>query len=217
VTAQDDAVLAALERAWTAIRTQDDHIPAVAVEIGPGRGSSCISVGWDQRWPVVQVNLMRDDRKATGAEVLERLLHQGAHAITHDPDRPVTTTEGRWHSTAYREAADRLGLTANLTSSTAAGTGWSATSLARGTLTRYRAEVSALDRALQRWEPTQQVKTRRDSRNPAAATCSCVPPRKIRVQERTLLLGDITCEICQKPFMLAETSDLSQPISRSAS
>jgi len=209
VTAEDDAVLSALEGTWLQVRQQDARVPAAIFEIGPGRESSCISIGWDQRYPVIQVNLLRDGRKVKGAEMLERLLHQAAHAVIYEPGR-VAPTSGRYHARVYKDAAEKLGLHAEPSNPVSlAGDGWSETTLARGTLTRYRAEVGRLDRALARWKATEQVKAEppRESRGRELAECSCTPPRKIRVNRNVFAKGGIRCEVCGEPFELASASE----------
>jgi hypothetical protein len=127
------------------------------------------------------------------------LLHQAAHAITG----PSTSAEGRYHNRDYRDAAELLGLDAAIPSGETTGSGWSHTSLARGTLGRYRPEIDALDRALRSWRPTAQIKATRASRNLQAAVCTCSPPRRIRVSGRNLAVGDIVCSVCCNPFALA--------------
>lgn len=202
----DDAVLAALAAAWAKIREQDSSIPAAIFEIGPGREVACSTVGWDQRTPVIQFNLLRDERTLTGPELLERLLHNAAHAVTFEPGK-VTATKGRYHTAAYRDAALKLGLDVEPDDPDGlGGDGWSRTSLARGTQSRYKSEVGKLDRALARWSPGDTPKaSRRDSGNPEVAVCSCIPSRKIRVYRSALDKGVIRCEICRSPFRLVAT------------
>lgn len=202
VTAEDDRVLSALERFWSRLQQEDGQVPGAIIEIGPGRESSCLSVGWDQAHPVIQLNLIRDGRKATGRELAERLLHQAAHALSFDPSRPPAT-EGRWHGTAYVKAASALGLDARPKDNgkRVAGTGYSQTSLARGTASRYQVEIAALNSALRAWSPTEQPKTRRESsRNPVLLQCRCQPPRRMRMQASTLSKGPVVCSICSEPF-----------------
>jgi hypothetical protein len=71
--------------------------------------------------------------------------------------------------------------------------------------TRYRNELAALDRALTRWEPTDQVKAERSSRNGVVLACSCRPPRKIRMRgnPENIDITRIRCEICGKLFVPA--------------
>jgi hypothetical protein len=176
-----------LERFWSRLQQVDSQVPGAAIEIGPGRESSCLSVGWDQAHPVIQLNLMRDGRKVTGRELAERLLHQAAHALSFDPSRPPAT-EGRWHGTAYVQAAGALGLDA-----------------------RPKDEGKRLlDLALKAWSPTEQPKTRRESsRNPVLLQCQCEPPRRMRMQATTLSKGPVVCIICSQPFRAPVTSAVS--------
>lgn len=219
VTAEDDQILRALERTWEKIRTQDERIPAVVFEIGPGRESSCTSIGWDQVWPVISLNLLRDGRKITGAELLERLLHFAAHAIAG----PQMTSEGRYHPRSYRDAGVILGLDVKASDpETMAGDGWSQTSLAPGTGTTGRwPMIEPLDRALRNWEATEQPKTERaDSRNGVVLACSCTPetlpdatswPRTIRLRGslhpkrgKPVDVTGIFCKHCGQDFRLAD-------------
>lgn len=200
VAASDVPVYRAITRAWERLQSEDARIPDVVVDLTPGRASSCTSVGWADETRILEVNLRPggpDSRTVTSAELLTWMLHQAAHGIVG----PVSGQEGRYHGPAYRDAAAAIGLEAAKDA-----TGYGATDLASGTRTRYRAELAALDRALAKWEPTQQVKAARDSRNPVAAVCSCSPPRRIRVNERTLALGEIRCSVCGEPFELATAS-----------
>lgn len=206
VTAEDDAILRALERTWEKVRVQDDRIPNVVFEIAPGRESTCTSVGFDQVWPVIQLNLMRDGRKVTGAELLQTLLHQAAHALIYEPGK-VRPSEGRYHPRAYRDAGVGLGLDVEASDPvTKAGDGWRQTALARGTLTRYRPEVDRLNRALDHWTATEQPKTERTgSRNGVMLMCSCLPPRKIRIRgnPENIDVSRIRCEICGELFAVS--------------
>ena len=194
VTAQDDAVLTALEGLWAKIRHEEASVPAAVFEIGPGRESSCTSVGWDQRYPILQINLMRGGRKVTSAELLQTLLHLAAHAATYEPGT-LGPSENRYHSRAYRDVADSIGLTATAVP----GDGWATTELARGTLTRYRP----------RWPPgpgagevgaDSSGQGHRDSRNPVPFVCSCDPPRRLRMNQGQADLGVVICSICGEPF-----------------
>ena len=193
VSAEDNAVLRALEKLWSKIREHDSRVPVALFDLTPGRSSGCVSVGWDQLSPVIEINLRPEGQNSTGAEVLEFLLHQAAHSIAG----PVKSSEGRWHNRAYRDAAESIGLDTAVDA-----TGYGATSLASGTRTRYRNELSALDRALAKWEPTEQVKAERSSRNGVVLQCSCDPPRKIRIRGNPdhLDVTGIRCEHCGQPF-----------------
>src|SRR6185437_13788319 len=126
VTPEDSAVLSALDRAWARIQELHPGVPGMTFEIGPGPDTSCSAVDWDQ--PVIRLNLLRGDRNASGAELLERLLHYSAHALFGGA---MSSSEGRYHSADFRKAAEELGLVAEPLAADrpVAGTGWSHTSL----------------------------------------------------------------------------------------
>lgn len=213
VSAEDQAVMNALDRTWAKIQAQDDRVPAVVFDLTPGRSSSCISVGWDLK-PVVELNLKPegpDGPTISGSDILTDLLHQAAHSLEEKRDKPAPSG-GFYHPKAYRLIAEHLGLdVAHGDPVGGAGSGWNATTLARGTRSTYRSELDALDRALAKWQPTEQAKTSRESNNGVVLTCSCDPPRKIRLRGslaprrgEPVDISGIRCEICGQPFTLSE-------------
>ena len=188
VPERDEAIVQALTRAWQRIRAEDLGVPPVTFYLTGGRASSCATASWEEEQPVLRVNLQRDGVNLTGAAIMVWLLHHAAHARTGT----TASSEGRWHSEEYRDAAQGLGLTVEK-----GPTGWARTSLARGSATRYRAEIAAIDRALRTWEP---VTTRKRGREPESLRCSCHPPRTIRVSAGIADKGPITCGVCGQPF-----------------
>ncbi|MGH3402853.1 MAG: hypothetical protein ACRDRJ_10190 [Streptosporangiaceae bacterium] len=203
MTPEDERVTAALDAVWKRVRELNPGVPGVVIKIGAGPDTSHSGVGWDEPVPVLRLGLMRGDHVATAGELLEVLLHHAAHAITG----PTMTTEGLYHSSGYRDTAGQLGLIAEPVSTErkVGGSGWSKTSLARGTLGKYRAETAALTRALARWQPTDDPRAHRDSRNGVVASCSCTPPRKIRMRSG-FDLGPVVCGVCGEPFRIAEAA-----------
>jgi hypothetical protein len=75
------------------------------IDIGPGRPSSCTSIGWGEV-PVIELNLRPGGSRLTAADVLAYFLHHAAHALAG----PETASEGRYHAYAYQAAAEELGL-----------------------------------------------------------------------------------------------------------
>ena len=178
VADRDGQVARALSRLWERIRAEDSHVPEITVDLTPSRSSSCSSVGWDSD-PIVALNLQRDGTNLTGRELLLYLLHTAAHGVVGT----VTASEGRFHPEAFRDAAAGLGLDVEYSGR---GLGWDRTSLARGTVSRYRAEVDQLDRALKSWAP---VAVRKGNRGPVRLVCSCDPPRILRTSGGTAGAG----------------------------
>jgi hypothetical protein len=188
VPERDEAIVQALTRAWQRIRAEDHGVPPVTLYLTGGRATSCATASWEEKQPVLRINLQRGGANLTGAAIMAWLLHYAAHASVGT----TASSEGRWHSEAYRDAAQGLGLTVEK-----APTGWAQTGLARGTATRYKAEITAIDRAMRSWEP---VISRKRGREPESLRCSCDPPRKIRASAGTVDKGPITCGVCGQPF-----------------
>jgi hypothetical protein len=188
VPERDEAIVQALASAWQKVRAEDPRVPPVTFYLTGGRPSSCATASWEEEQPVLRINLQDGGTNQTGAAIMAWLLHHAAHASAGS----TAASEGRWHSEAYRDAALGLGLTVEKRPN-----GWARTSLARGTVTRYRAEIAAIDRAMRTWVP---VIARKSGRAPEGLRCSCDPPRMIRASAGTATKGPITCGVCGKPF-----------------
>jgi hypothetical protein len=160
----------ALDSAWTRVRAEAplENIPPADFYLTEGRSTWCATATWAE--PVVlRINLMTEGHNRTGEDVMESLLHLGAHAMSRGSRSP-TQGEGRYHSAEFRDAAKVLGLDAERVEGK--GFGFGEVSMARGTKTRYRGEIAKLDRALARWEA---VPIRARSRAPIPLVCQCTP------------------------------------------
>ena len=170
MTDKDSEILEALKTAWGSIQAvaMPVTIPPADFYLTEGRGTWCATATWAE--PVVlRMNLMHEGRNRTGEDVMESLLHLGAHAMSRGSRSP-TQGEGRYHSAEFRDAAKVLGLDAERIEGK--GFGFGEVNMARGTKTRYRSEIARLDRALARWEA---VPIRAKSRAPIALVCECTP------------------------------------------
>jgi hypothetical protein len=218
----DLPVLEAIGHAWQAFRRHDKRIPRnVVLTLQPRRPSSCNSVEWD-REPVIVLNLKEGDRKLTGNEVVAWLAHQAAHSANPRPadaegrsgewTSGTTATEGLFHTTGFRDAAEKLGLTAEHDR----GRGWYKTTLVKPSL--YSAEIRKLDRVLKNWDPPVQRQT---TRGPHSIECKCdvlpttLPPGRERPRILRASIGvvqpegpdkgtGIVCQYCGQPFELRE-------------
>jgi hypothetical protein len=186
MTADAEAILRALNRMWAAIREQDSRVPAVVFSLA-GRTSSCNSVAWDLQ-PVVELSL----RDADARDILETLLHQAAHAVS----RESTGSEGRYHDQRFAEAARGIGL--KVSTIRRAGLGYQPEGLARGTLARYQEQGRDLAKALNDWHPAEPPRS--SSRTYLLLTCSCDPPRKMRMSPGVAERGPVVCSVCGQEF-----------------
>jgi hypothetical protein len=169
---------------------------------------------WTQ-WvaPVLIVNLADGDRIVTGTELMTWLMHMAAHSV---PGGMSPSAEGRFHTLAFRDKAETIGLTAERGLSTGAGRCQAHPGYARISLDKpgpYRPAINRLDRALAAWDG--QI-VRQESRGPVSLACKCTPetlpargrhtqwPRIIRASRGIASDGNIRCEYCGALFEIRE-------------
>jgi hypothetical protein len=182
---------------WDALRAQLEGVPAVTFVLQPGRSSSCASVEWDVS-PVIVLNLKTASGQTLSArDVLFLLLHLASHAASHK----AAGSEARYHAKDFADAARTLGL--EVSSERIPGIGYRPEALAHGTLTRYKAEIRGLDKALSDWQPDTD---RKSGRSPLAYTCSCTPVRRLWMHAGVAGKGPVTCGVCGQPFILTGVS-----------
>jgi hypothetical protein len=207
--------LAALDTAWSAIRTHHPDIPPAVVTLGTSwdrtgrnrapadRGHQVALTGnrWtgegDAELPELTVTPAALETDA------DTLLHAAAHAIGDARGVTTTSRQGRYHNSKYAELAREVGLTVE---QTPAG-GWSETTLGTGTNVRYATELRQLrelrDQLGERHEQPSAVATGRTSHwAPVPAICGCTPARRIRVSPTVFELGGIRCDVCGQRFAL---------------
>jgi hypothetical protein len=198
------AVVVALERAWTAIRTYHPDVPQVVVILGAGSEARRGLFKWGHfaaaRWHVAGSNrpevLVSGEGLRRGApEVLATLLHEAAHGLADTRSIKDTSRQGRWHNQRFAVLAGELGLEVAKDSKN----GWSQTSLTSKLADRYRDQLAGLEAALQLWRHTErQTGPTSASRNLLACSCEC--GRKLRVARSTLEQAPIICGSCEGPF-----------------
>ena len=137
-------------------------------------------------------------------ELLGTLLHEAAHGLGHAGSVRTTSRNGRYHNAKYRQLAEELGLEV-----AQVGTiGWSDTSVPAAVAERYRPVLEDLGKALVLWRRADAAGSGgggERSRNLLACRCRCEPPRAIRVAQKTLGLGPITCGACLEEFERLDT------------
>jgi hypothetical protein len=198
------AVVAALERAWTAIRTHHPDVPQVVVVLGSGSESRRGLFKWGHfaaaRWQVADTNrpevlVSGEGLKRGGRQVLATLLHEAAHGLANTRGVKDTSRQGRWHNRRFAALAGELGLQVAKDPKT----GWSQTSLTDQLAARYAPQLTGLDAALGLWRHTErQFDPATGSHNLLACSCEC--GRKLRVSRTTLEQAPIICGACQESF-----------------
>jgi hypothetical protein len=198
------AVVAALEHAWTAIRTHHPDVPQVVVILGAGSEARRGLFKWGHfaaaRWQVAGSNrpevLVSGEGLKRGARaVLATLLHEAAHGLANTRQIKDTSRQGRWHNRRFAALASELGLQVDADTKT----GWSQTSLTDQLAGRYAPQLTGLDAALGLWRHAER------QQGPATVShnllaCSCACGRKLRVSRTTLAQAPILCGACQERF-----------------
>jgi hypothetical protein len=200
-------LVAALEHAWTAIRTHHPDVPQVVIVVASGsdpRGKR-LNLGhfaagrWqltDQPTDRAEVLVSGEGLQRGPVDVLGTLLHEAAHGLAYARMISDTSRQGRYHNRRYATLARELGLdVAHLQP-----IGWSATSVPEPTAARYVEMLAELGAALVLWRRAEQPSPAGPGRSRNALACSCACGRRIRVAPSVLELAPIVCARCAQPF-----------------
>jgi hypothetical protein len=200
-------LVAALERAWTAIRARHPQVPEVVMAVASGsvgrRGELKLGHFADRRWRVATAErpelFVGGEGLAGGAvEVLGTLLHEAAHGLAAALGVQDTSRQGRYHNRRYAALAGELGLTVQR----AGGRGWTATAVPAETEATYAAVVEDLARALVLRRRAEHPGPGKHTSNLLAAVCPC--GRRIRAARSTLAEAPVLCGRCGGPFQPPE-------------
>lgn len=197
------AVVAALEGAWAAIRSQHPEIPAAVIIVGSGTSGRHAKWGHyaTMRWQhgtnrLPEVLVSGEGLKRPAIEVFTTLLHEAAHALADVRKIRDTSRQGRWHNHKFAALADELGLDTEKDSRI----GYSPCTLRDSTAAVYKTPLRILTAVLSayRHPEIQGAGPTRKSNNALACSCEC--PRRIRVARAVLDEGPIVCTICDAAF-----------------
>lgn len=241
------AVVQMMEKVWDRIRENHPELPAVVIVtgtgmIGPARWGHFRENGWMTRaeGEDAATNLalgemfMAGETLAKGArQVLQTMLHEGAHVIAKARELKDTSRQGRWHNKTFKTLAEELGLEHKRASADAQH-GFSFVTLTEETEAKYADLLDELDREIRLvvdlpWflkgttEPKAEGEESEDEREGGEfigggrkrqtattpqsgnlkATCACAEPNIIRASRKVLDLGVIRCDDCEELFTAA--------------
>jgi hypothetical protein len=200
-------LVAALEHAWTAIRTRHPEVPQVVIVVASGSDprSRRLNLGhfaagrWqltDQPTDRAEVLVSGEGLQRGPIDVLGTLLHEAAHGLAYARKVSDTSRQGRYHNRRYATLAGELGLeVAHLDP-----IGWSVTSVPGPIAARYAETLAELGAALVLWRRAEQASPAGPGRSRNALACSCRCGRRIRVARSVLELAPIVCAGCAQPF-----------------
>jgi hypothetical protein len=202
-------LVAALEHAWTAIRSHHPDVPQVVIVVASGSDprSRRLNLGhfaagrWQLTNPDTPTNraevLVSGEGLHRGpVDVLGTLLHEAAHGLAHARKISDTSRQGRYHNRRYATLARELGLDVTH----AQPIGWSATSVPESTAARYVEVLAELAEALVLWRRAELASPAGPGRSRNALPCSCACGRRIRVARSVLEQAPILCAACAQPL-----------------
>jgi hypothetical protein len=196
-------LVAALESAWTAIRTNHKEVPAVVIIVGSGTASKQAKYGHFApiRWQhgeqrLAEVLISGEGLQRPVEEVFTTLLHEATHSLAHTREIKDTSRQGRWHNQKFAELAKELGLDTTKDDRI----GWSLCTLRTETATTYKSVLAELKSALIAYRHPEVTGGESKKNNNNAVPCVCQCPRRIRVAKAVLELGEITCSVCESNF-----------------
>jgi hypothetical protein len=202
-------LVAALEHAWTAIRTRDPQVPEAVLVVASGSEGKRLNWGHfaPHRWQVGgadrhEVLVGGEGLQRGPTEVLGTLLHEAAHGLAQARSVQDTSRQGRYHNRRYAALAHELGLAVT----SVKPIGWSATTVPEPTAAAYAGQLEELQAALVLWRRQEhRIGSGTHSRNLLAAACGC--GRRIRVATATLAEAPILCAACAQPFQPADPDE----------
>lgn len=230
--ATGSAVVRLLEKVWARIRKDHPELPDVVIVTGAGlRGDNkwghFRADGWKVREEGAAVSasmhemFMAGETLAKGAkQVLQTMLHEGAHTLCRVRKIQDTSRQGRWHNKDFRKAAEEMGLQ-HKASVADKGHGYAFVTLTDDTLARYADILADLDQeirlvvSLPVWmggsaeedetdggeqigkKPRGEAKTNGSN---VKATCGCLEPNIIRLSKKVLALEVVRCDECGDLF-----------------
>lgn len=228
------AVVLLLEKVWSRIRENHPELPAVVIVTGAGLG--IMGGKWGHFRPNGWAAKVTDEGAATdltrhemfmagetlakGArQVLQTMLHEGAHTLAQTRNVQDTSRQGRWHNKVFRKTAEEMGL--EYTHGAAnPSIGFSQVTLKEETVTEYADLLDSLDREIslivrlpgylvakgqdgdeggENMGRAPKVPTQPNTNN-VKATCLCEEPRIIRLSRKVLEGARIMCEDCDASF-----------------
>jgi hypothetical protein len=148
-------------------------------------------------------------------DVLGTLLHEAAHGIATTRGVKDTSRAGAYHNARYKHLAEELGLQIDRDPTI----GWSLTTVPPATVVAYQNEIAHLRDAIAHIRESEHRARRPDPGTPTGGdadpgtnpdktggrsaptyTCTCTPPRRMRMAPTVHALAAVTCNACGEPF-----------------
>jgi len=227
------AVVQLLEKVWSRIRENHPELPAVIIvtgaglTLGGGKWGHFRANGWTARQleegaatsSSLDEMFMAGETLAKGArQVLQTMLHEGAHTLAKVREIQDTSRQGRWHNAKFRTLAEEVGLE-HKNSTADSSIGFSFVTLTEQTVEEYADLLAELDREIhlmvslpgflaglggeQGGENMGKAPKgpAQPNTNNVKATCLCEEPNIIRMSRKVLDKRVVMCEECNERFL----------------
>jgi len=229
------AVVTMMERVWERIRQNHPDLPDMVIVTGSGHDTGGLkwghfrAGGWTTRdgegattTAKMDEMFMAGETLAKGArQVLQTMLHEGAHTLARIRGVQDTSRQGRWHNMKFVGLAQEMGLEYR-SSQADKSIGYSAVVLKDETTEEYADLLDELDKeislviSLPVWlggltpvgEPQggEGVKGRRPTEAPSVSnnlklTCECETPNIIRASRKVAEKMVVNCGDCDALFL----------------
>lgn len=226
------AVVRTLEKVWTRIREDHPELPDVVIVTGSGmtqdnKWGHFRPEGWKIREEGAALTrhelFLAGEALAKGSrQVLQTMLHEGAHTLARVRDLKDTSRQGRWHNQTFRKMAEEMGLE-HRSSKANTQHGFSFVTLTEATTERYADLLVELDREIRltchlplwmggtedeedRGGEKIPGKPRTEAKSQSGnikAVCRCEDPLIIRLSRKVLETRAVCCELCGSCFLPA--------------
>lgn len=213
-------IITQLEFAWQEIQSFHPDVPDAVITSSRRRHRSeattraqhCAEV-WKAGDELKAEITIFGERLADGAEqVMQSLLHEGAHALAHARNIQDTSNRNRFHNKKFAALAEELGLEPPAASG-GPSLGWSDCTITSATATKYKEAIDKIDKALTLYVPARQAEEKKPKKPTRKAFCTC-PSEKdgedfnsitwskgLQKKMDEIGLPPLLCGICREPFI----------------
>jgi len=203
------ALVDTLNQAWTQIRKVYPEIPEAVVLVATGGRRATTTFGWfvGETWieidpedkqtmkgehAIHEITLVAEQLHRGGLAVFTTLLHEGVHGLAKA--RGIKEVSGKRHNRKFAQLAEDVGMKGPVEADEKIG--WSKCTLRPETVSLFKPEIDAIDKAL---DVCRIVKI--DKPKPAVkkAKCEC---REANLSKKFLDAGAVICGLCMAKFEL---------------
>jgi hypothetical protein len=226
--ATGSTVVRLLEKVWARIREDHPELPEVVIITGSGlfgasKWGHFRAEGWKVREegsaPRRHELFLAGEALAKGAsQVLQTMLHEGAHTLAKVRGVQDTSRQNRWHNATFRKLAEEMGLE-HKGSQADSSHGFSFVTLTEATKDRYQDLLTELDTEIRLtchlplWlggedgegnggeKITGKPRTTEPSTsNNVKLTCECEQPNIVRASKKVAEKLVVRCDDCEQLF-----------------